>query len=72
MTMTRYVLADLPVSVRGFVREDETGEPVYILNSRLTREMNLETIRHEDNHVQNNDLRSEETADAIESKRHRV
>ena len=48
MTMTRYVLADLPVSVRGFVKEDETGEPVYILNARLTREMNLETIRHED------------------------
>lgn len=72
MTMTRYVLADLPVSVRGFVREDETGEPVYILNARLTREMNLETIRHEDDHVQNNDLQSEESADSIESKRHRV
>lgn len=72
MTMTRYVLADLPVDVRGFVKEDETGEPVYILNARLTREMNLETIQHENDHVQNNDLHSEETADAIESKRHRV
>ncbi len=72
MTMTRYVLTDLPVGVRGFVKEDETGEPVYILNSRLTREMNLETIRHEDDHIQNNDLHSDESADAIESKRHRV
>lgn len=72
MIMTRYVLADLPVGVRGFVKEDETGEPVYILNARLTREMNLETIRHEDDHIQNNDLHSDESADAIESKRHRV
>lgn len=54
------------------VKEDETGEPVYILNARLTREMNLETIRHEDDHIQNNDLHSDESADAIESKRHRV
>ncbi|WP_337553580.1 hypothetical protein [Acidaminococcus fermentans] len=51
-------------------KEDETGEPVYILNARLTREMNLETIRHEDDHIQNNDLHSDESADTIESKRH--
>ena len=35
MTMTRYVLADLPVGVRGFVKEDETGEPVYICQGRV-------------------------------------
>lgn len=68
--MTRYVLTDLPIGVKGFVKEDETGEPVYILNSRYTREMNMQTVNHEDAHVNNGDLNSEESVDSIEAKRH--
>ena len=69
--MTRYVLTDLPIGVKGFVKEDEAGNSIYVLNSRYTREMNLETVQHEDEHVACGDLHSEESASAIEIKRHK-
>lgn len=44
-------LMDLPTSVRGFVFTDADGEPVIVLNSRLTREQNLRTYDHEQRHI---------------------
>ena len=50
------ILQDLPTSVRGFVYEGEDGEPVIVVNSRLTREQNRRTFRHEKKHIRMNEL----------------
>ncbi len=50
------ILQDLPTSVRGFVFLDDDGEPVIVVNSRLTREANRRTFRHEKKHVKRNQL----------------
>ena len=50
------ILKDLPTSVRGFVFLDDDGEPVIVVNSRLTREANRRTFRHEKKHVKRNQL----------------
>ena len=52
----RVILQDLPTSVRGFVFQGEDGEPVIVVNSRLTREQNQKTFRHEKNHIDRNEL----------------
>ena len=52
----RVILQDLPTSVRGFVFQGEDGEPVIVVNSRLTREQNQKTFRHEKNHIERNEL----------------
>jgi hypothetical protein len=58
MTMeeTKVILQDLPTSVRGFVFQGEDGEPVIVVNSRLTREQNRKTYRHERKHIKKNEL----------------
>jgi hypothetical protein len=53
---TRAVLVDLPTSVRGFCYHDDDGETYIILNSRLTREANLKTYKHEQEHITRGDL----------------
>ncbi|MBQ1790042.1 MAG: ImmA/IrrE family metallo-endopeptidase [Oscillospiraceae bacterium] len=50
------ILQDLPTSVRGFVFQGEDGEPVIVVNSRLTREQNRRTFRHEKKHIKLNEL----------------
>ena len=50
------ILANLPTTVRGFVYNDEDGEPVIVLNSRLTREQNFITYNHEQKHIKLNEL----------------
>lgn len=50
------ILADLPTSVRGMVFLGEDGEPVIIVNSRLTREANRKTFRHEKKHIKSGEL----------------
>ena len=50
------ILQDLPTSVRGFVFQGEDGEPVIVVNSRLTREQNRKTYRHERKHIKKNQL----------------
>ena len=47
----RVILRDLPTDVRGFVYQDDTGEPVIVVNSRLTREANRRTFDHERGHI---------------------
>jgi hypothetical protein len=58
MTMeeTKVILQDLPTSVRGFVFQGEDGEPVIVVNSRLTREQNRKTFYHEKKHIRLNEL----------------
>ena len=50
------ILKDLPTSVRGLVFLDDDGEPVIVVNSRLTREQNRRTFRHEKKHIKKNEL----------------
>ena len=50
------ILQDLPTSVRGFVFQGEDGEPVIVVNSRLTREQNIKTYDHEQEHIRRNEL----------------
>ena len=50
------ILQDLPTTVRGFVFQGEDGEPVIVVNSRLTREQNVKTYRHEKRHIRQNEL----------------
>lgn len=50
------VLANLPTSVRGYVYLDSNGDPVIVLNARLTREQNRRTWRHENDHIEKNEL----------------
>jgi len=56
MEETRVILKDLPTSVRGFVFLDDDGEPVIVVNSRLTREQNLKTWKHEKRHIARGDM----------------
>ena len=50
------LLIDLPTSVRGFCYHDDDGEPVIVLNARLTREQNRETFDHERDHIDRGDM----------------
>ena len=50
------ILQDLPTSVRGFVFLGDDGEPVIVVNSRLTREQNRRTYRHEKKHIRKHQL----------------
>lgn len=56
MDENRVILQDLPTSVRGFVFQDPDGNPVIVVNSRLTREQNRKTYRHERKHIDRNEL----------------
>lgn len=59
-------LVDLPVTVRGLVSEDETGWPNVYINARLSREMQREALRHELDHIAEDDLYSTRPIEAVE------
>ena len=52
----RTILKDLPVSVKGFVFHDDDGQPVVVLNSRLSVERRKKAYRHEVEHIENGDM----------------
>ena len=56
MEDSRVILQDLPTSIRGFVFQGEDGDPVIVVNSRLTREQNRLTYNHERGHIERNEL----------------
>lgn len=56
MEENEVILQDLPTSVRGFVFQGEDGEPVIVVNSRLSREQNRKTFDHEQEHIRRNEL----------------
>lgn len=56
MDENEVILQDLPTSVRGFVFLGEDGDPVIVVNSRLTREANRRTFRHEKKHIKKGHL----------------
>ena len=56
MEENEVILQNLPTSVRGFVFLGDDGEPVIVVNSRLTREQNLKTFDHEQKHIERGEL----------------
>lgn len=50
------VLANLPTTIRGFVFHDDDGEPVVVVNARLTHEQNVLTYEHEKKHIDRGDM----------------
>ena len=54
------VLRDLPVDVRGFICLGSDFEPVIVINSRLSREQQELTYRHELQHLRRGDMLNEE------------
>ena len=56
MEENKVILQDLPTSVRGFVFQGDDGEPVIVVNSRLTREQNRRTYDHERGHIERGDM----------------
>ena len=50
------IMKDLPTSVRGLVFLDDDGEPVIVVNSRLTREQNRKTWNHERDHIRRGEM----------------
>lgn len=54
------ILTDLPTSVRGFVFEGEDGDPVIVVNARLTREANRKTYDHEKAHVDRGEMENQD------------
>ena len=58
----------LTAKVKGFVCEDADGVYNIYVNKNCSHEQQQETIRHELQHIENNDLDSELTADEIEAK----
>lgn len=53
------ILMDLPTSVRGLVFHDDDGDPVIVLNARLTREANRKTYKHERDHIERGEMYDE-------------
>jgi hypothetical protein len=56
MDENRVILQDLHTSVRGFVFLGDDGDPVIVVNSRLTREQNRKTWEHERKHIADGDM----------------
>ena len=50
------VLMDLPTSIRGFVCLGADGEPMIVVNARLTREQNRKTYDHEKGHIRRGEM----------------
>jgi hypothetical protein len=69
--MIRTVLDDLPLSVGGFVVEDEAGDYVIVMNARKSWEANRNTYFHELEHIASGDLYAHDEADYIEWVRHK-
>lgn len=51
----RIILMDLPPKIKGFVSRVDDEETI-VLNSRLSREANQETFKHELEHIAGNDF----------------
>lgn len=56
LSEVRTILQDLPVSIKGFVFHDDDGQPVVVLNARLSAEKRLKAYRHELKHIKNGEM----------------
>jgi Zn-dependent peptidase ImmA (M78 family) len=54
------VLKDLPAEIRGFICLGSDFEPIIVINSRLSREQQLRTYRHELQHLRKGEMFNED------------
>ena len=66
--IARVVLANLPCTVGGYCVTNADGEKICVLNSRHSRERNLETFVHEISHT--NDFGKKLDVNLLEKLRH--
>ena len=66
----RYV-ENLPSTVHCFVAEDGAGFFNIYVNANLTHDKIMVSVEHELEHMENNDTRSESSADQVEYFRHK-
>ena len=59
MTDVPVILQDLPTTVRGFIMLGEDFQPCIIINSRLSREQQKRTYRHELRHLRRDEMFNE-------------
>ena len=50
------ILRDLPETIRGFVCLGSDYEPVIVINSRMSKEQQKKTYKHELDHIQSGEL----------------
>ena len=63
-------LVDMPPALYGFTRENSDLTHTVILNSRISAERRMRTYLHELDHIRNDDIRKECSADEIEREAH--
>lgn len=68
----RVRLVDLPPRVGGMVSMDDEGFYNVYINARLTRERQREALRHELDHIAEDDLYNSRPIEAVENKRRSV
>lgn len=64
--MVRVRLIELPLSIRGFTREDVDGNYLVFINDNLSDERKRKTLIHELKHINKEDFLKEEFATEIE------
>lgn len=69
MADVNIVLCDLPCGIRGFVRKHNDVYTI-VLNARLNREQNMETCRHELQHIREGHLDEELNIQKVEHALH--
>ena len=70
MITTRFM--DLPTSIKAFSRSNADGSYTVILNSHLCAEEQRVAYAHELEHILNDDFTAPDSADHIESYRHKM
>ena len=66
--MTKVVLYPLPHKCKWFCHKTEDGSQIVVLNSRLTMEANIKTLKHEISHA--DDFGKELDVNELEKIRH--
>lgn len=61
---------DMPCTIRGYTKPFPDGYYAIILNSRLSWEQNVKTLKHEYKHILNGDFDGECSVNQIEAQRH--
>lgn len=72
MNEIRIITLSMPTSIRGFIVRSYDGETYYtiVVNGNCTRDVQMETLKHEYGHIRNNDFKSVLDVDQIEALRH--
>ncbi len=65
----RVIFVDLPCSIRGFTKKRLENYTI-VLNSRLNKETNDNSLKHEIDHIRNGDLEREADVDRLEYTAH--